>query len=219
VTNAAAIVLARMTSTRFPGKALAPLHGVPLIAHVINRARAVFDDEKIVVATSVDASDDPLHAFVESLGVRVFRGPLDDVFERFRRCAAAAEAGWAVRINGDSPMMSRGVLQAVLAAATEDIDLVTTIAPRTLPKGQNPEAVRAAALATVDPAALTADEREHVTAYFYRRAGQYRIRNIGTTRRDLAALNLSVDTAADLARLETMSDADLDRLLPETFDA
>jgi spore coat polysaccharide biosynthesis protein SpsF len=213
-----AFILARMSSSRFPGKVLAPFRGAPVLAHVVGRARRVFAAEQVFVLTSDQTSDDPVAAYVPELGVRLFRGPLEDAFDRFRRGAAAAGADWAVRINADSPLLSDRVLRAVADRAVGPTDLVTTIAPRTLPRGQNPEAIRCAALWSVDEHELTEADREHVTAYYHRHPERYRIRNVSASDGNHSSVDLSVDTLDDLERLERLSDAELDRLLPQSFN-
>ena len=50
MTSFVVIIPARYASTRFPGKPLAQLHGKPMVAHVIDRARESGADE-VVVAT------------------------------------------------------------------------------------------------------------------------------------------------------------------------
>jgi spore coat polysaccharide biosynthesis protein SpsF len=92
VTDVKAFVQARMSSTRFPGKVLAPLHGQPIVVHVVRAAGAAVGPDNVVVATSDEASDDPLAEYLDSAGVSCFRGPLEDVLERFRLCARAHPA-------------------------------------------------------------------------------------------------------------------------------
>ncbi|HRX85767.1 MAG TPA: NTP transferase domain-containing protein, partial [Phycisphaerae bacterium] len=55
-----AVITARMASTRLPGKALLPLGGKPVLAHVIEQTRdsGLFDE--VVLATSVDPRNEPL---------------------------------------------------------------------------------------------------------------------------------------------------------------
>jgi spore coat polysaccharide biosynthesis protein SpsF len=210
-----AFVQARMSSVRFPGKVLAPFNGHPLISRVIDQALATksLTRERIVVLTSTDPSDDPLDAYARRLGVEVFRGDLHDVHGRFRACARGRSEDWIVRINADSPLVSPLIIDAVVARAGEGFDLVTTIAPRTLPKGQNPEAIRRATLLATDVSALSASDREHVTPCYYRDPGRYRILSLKSDRPELAELNLSVDCIEDLRRLEAMSQRMVDDLL------
>jgi len=190
-----------------------------MISHVIDCAREArsIASSQIVVLTSTDPSDDPLARYVETLGVEAYRGPLDSVFERFQQCASTRGAEWIARINGDSPLMSPAILDAVIARAGADCDVVTTIVPRTLPKGQNSEVIRAEVLLKTDAAMLSADELEHVTPFFYRHPDRFRIVSLRSNRPELASVNLSVDTIDDLHRLEAMPQAEIDRIVQVSF--
>jgi spore coat polysaccharide biosynthesis protein SpsF len=152
--------------------------------------------------TSTDATDDPLAAYLGHLGVACFRGPLDDVFERFRLAARAYAAPWLLRVCADSPLLDGGVLRAVVGAHAPSLDLVTTTAPRTFPKGHNAELIKAATLAAIDAAELDADDREHVTRFLHRHPQRFRIRNVESGDPALASLELAIDTLDDLRRLE-----------------
>ena len=110
-------IQARMSSQRFPGKVLAPFNGKPLIAQVIWRLTQVISADAVVVATSMEPTDDPLAAYVRELGIAVFRGPLSNVFRRFQLCLETYPCTWSVRICADSPLPSSDLLQGVMALA------------------------------------------------------------------------------------------------------
>lgn len=215
----AAFIQSRMSSVRFPGKALAPFRGRPLIAQVISQVHTAtnLDPSRVVLLTSTDITDDPLAEYVKGLGVEVFRGSLNDVFDRFVRCAEERGAEWIARINGDSPLMSPRIIEAVVGRAGPDCDVVTTIAPRTLPRGQNPELIRRETLLKTDRSLLSVSDREHVTSCYYRHPERFRIVGLKCSRRELAEVNLSVDTVEDLRRLEAMPQAEIDELLRVTL--
>ena len=199
------VVQARMSSRRFPGKMLAPLRGRPILAHVVGRIATALPMLPMVVATSDHPTDDPLAAYVPTIGVPVFRGPLDRVFDRFCACADAHPCRWILRVNGDSPLIGPRMLQAVAAHADRtDLDLVTTIFPRSFPRGQNAELISVAAMREIPRAQMTAEDQEHVTPYFYRHAARYRIANVE------AAVpsedSFAVDSLDDLWRLEALTD-------------
>ena len=189
-----------MSSRRFPGKVLAPFRGRPIIWHVIDRVTRALPSLPRLVVTSTDPSDDPLAAYLAALGQPCFRGPLDDVLERFRLAAAAHEAGYVLRICADSPLLDERVLTAVVGAHDRALDLVTTTQPRTFPKGHNAELINMASLAALGD--LDAEDREHVTRAFHRRPERFRIRNVESGDPSLAQLELAVDTIEDLHRLE-----------------
>jgi spore coat polysaccharide biosynthesis protein SpsF len=198
---------------------LAPFRARPLIRHVLESAHsAVPRDTTLVVATSTEASDDPLAVYVESFGVHVFRGPLDDVFERFRLCAAAFRPDWVLRLNADSPFISAPIVHRVLERRG-DCDIVTTTFPRSFPQGLNAELLNASTLRTIDGSVLTAHDREHVTAFFYRNAGRYRIVNVHSATPSLSGHSLAIDTLDDLRRLEAMPADEQAKLLAATVPA
>jgi spore coat polysaccharide biosynthesis protein SpsF (cytidylyltransferase family) len=198
-----------MSSSRFPGKVLAPLHGRPILHHVIAAARAVaavVDVRHIAVATSTQPSDDPLAAYASVLGVTVVRGPLDHVLERFRQCARLFGTEWIVRLSADSPLVDPFVIEHVMQARLERAyDVVTTVFPRTFPKGQNVEAIRTSALLALRDTELTDDDREHVTAFFYRHPDRFLIRNIESNGPAPGDRSVAVDTLDDLRRLERLA--------------
>jgi spore coat polysaccharide biosynthesis protein SpsF (cytidylyltransferase family) len=195
-------IQARMSSRRFPGKVLAPFLGRPIIWHVLDRVARALPDHPRVVVTSTNPSDDPLAAYLAHLGAPCFRGPLDDVFERFRLAAREYAARWMLRICADSPLLDERVLHAVVAGTDESIDLVTTTSPRTFPKGHNAELINATSFASIDAAELDAHDREHVTRFLHRNPTRFRIRNVESGDPALAQLDLAVDTIEDLHRLE-----------------
>lgn len=200
-----------MSSKRFPGKVLAPFRGEPLIMHVFRRVGRVLPASDIVVTTSNEASDEPLVSYLRGAGVLVFRGPLDNVFERFRLCLKEHPCDWILRISADSPLLDIHILRLVIGKAEEnDCDLVSTIFPRTLPSGLNAELIRSSAFISVPSSELTREDQEHVTPYFYRHSNQYRIRNVETGSYQVPGMSLAVDSVEDLRRIEGLAVDDAD---------
>ena len=77
--KAIAIIQARCSSTRLPGKVLKPLAGKPMIWHIAKRAESCEHVDQVVVATSTESSDDHLAEFCEQAGLGCFRGSLSNV--------------------------------------------------------------------------------------------------------------------------------------------
>lgn len=204
-----------MSSRRFPGKVMAPFRGLPLISHVVQAVTRALPAATAVVLTSTDVTDDLLAAYAATLGVPVFRGPLADVFQRFRDGLQLFPCEWLLRVSADSPLLDPRILQAVVNRASPPapgVDLVTTIFPRSFPSGQNAELIRTEAFLSIDVAALTDHDREHVTPYFYRNPDRFGILNVSSGSPELASTSLAVDSPDDLARLEALSDADIQTL-------
>ena len=199
-----ALVQARLSSKRLPGKVLQPLAGRPLIDWLIERLSHASGVEAAAVATSDQASDDPLVAHCDGLGVPCVRGPLDDVAARMVAAADTLGIDAFVRVNADSPLIDPALVdRAVTRFRAGDCDLVSNVHPeRTCPKGQSVEVVRADALRALLPV-LDADEREHVTLGLYRRAADLRIASLSCNppTRDVA---LTVDDQGDAAAMSDL---------------
>jgi spore coat polysaccharide biosynthesis protein SpsF len=211
--NVVAIVQARMSSSRFPGKVLTIFRGAPVLEHVLRAAEAAVGRDAVVVATSVERSDDVIEQFAQARGTAVVRGDLENVLARFQTAARAFLAEWVLRVTADSPLLTGDMLRDLIDSAGDGWDLVTTTWPRTFPTGCNAELIRRDVLLAIDSSQADASEREHVTRYLYNRENQYRIRNLESGRPELACLNLAIDEPADLKRLERMTDRELADLL------
>lgn len=198
-----AVVQARMTSTRFPGKVLAPLLGEPMIIRQLERIARAQRIDALTVATSTDASDDELVQVLESAGYRVFRGSLDDVLARFIGAIDhfEAESGHTVdsvvRLTADCPLTSPSVIDNVIEAFSEsDSDYLSNTMTPTFPDGLDAEVVRTRVLREVAKFAVDPPEREHVTLGVYRRMAEYSISNLEADR-DNSNLRWTVDTPED----------------------
>ncbi len=100
-----AVIQARMTSSRMPAKVLAPLAGRVLIERVISSVRAGMPfNTPVIVATSVNQTDDPIHKYCERL-CKVFRGSETDVLERYYQCALESQAEYILRVTADCPLI------------------------------------------------------------------------------------------------------------------
>lgn len=201
--NGKAFVQARMSSNRFPGKVLAPLHGKPIILHVLERLHSVFPKEDVVVLTSIHPSDDPLHAYLLSLNLPVFRGNLRNTFLRFREALQSYPCHCFYRISGDSPLIAAQLFHRMNPFIGErQPDVVTNIFPRSFPKGQSLELIRTDSFMRLDPTLLNEAECEHVTPYFYNHPDQFTIVNVANPNAGEPAADVVVDTIADLKSLE-----------------
>jgi spore coat polysaccharide biosynthesis protein SpsF (cytidylyltransferase family) len=110
-----AIMQARTVSTRLQGKALLPVAGYP--SAVLAALRAGNQENQILVATSSDSSDDALAEQFGSHGIRVFRGPLHDVLERYYLAADdLANDCVVVRLTGDNVVPDGCFVQELAAA-------------------------------------------------------------------------------------------------------
>ena len=195
-----AIVQARMSSTRLPGKVMAPILGEPMIAKQLERVRRARTLTKILVATSTDCSDDPLAGYLASKGQAPFRGSLRDVLDRYAGAAeAAGDPTHVVRLTADCPLIDPEVIdETVRLALASGAAYTSNVEPRTYPVGLDVEVMTADALRAAAAEAADPYEREHVTTFLRRRPERFAQASV-TQPVDRSAMRWTVDRPADFA--------------------
>lgn len=195
-----AIVQARMTSSRLPGKVLMPVDGEPMILQQLDRISRARCLDHIVVAVSSEASDDHLVSVLVEAGFDVVRGSLDDVLDRFVAALDSYDADVVVRLTGDCPLACPSVIDDVISAfhaSTADY-LSNTLDP-TYPDGLDVEVMTASSLRMVARNSLDPAEREHVTLGIYRHPETFAVENFADpSGRNNSHLRWTVDNADDL---------------------
>lgn len=201
-----AIVQARMGSSRLPGKVLVNIAGKPMLWHVVVRARRSQCLGQVVVATTTDASDDPVDEFCQSVGFPCYRGDALDVLDRYYQAAMLYHAQTIVRLTADCPLIDPGEIDRTIRAFfAADVDFAANRLPppwhRTTPIGMDCEVVRLSALERAWQEAQAAYAREHVMPYLYEQAGRFKTLLVDHEP-DLGHLRLTVDTPEDLILIQ-----------------
>jgi spore coat polysaccharide biosynthesis protein SpsF len=199
-----AILQARLSSTRLPRKVLKPILGEPMIVRQIERIRRSALIDRLVVATSTDASDDSLVAELEGRGIEVRRGPLDDVVRRFAGIVMEFKPTTIVRLTADCPLTDATVIDRVINAhlASSSDYSSNTISP-TYPDGLDVECVTSSAFRRLLRLPLTDREREHVTLGIYSRLREFSVTSV-TQEVDWSGLRWTVDVPDDLEFVRTV---------------
>tara|TARA_B100000787_G_C16164879_1_gene283349 strand:+ start:685 stop:1440 length:756 start_codon:yes stop_codon:yes gene_type:complete len=109
-----AIIQARMSSSRLPGKVLMPLSNKPVLEHVVERLSYCKLIEKIVVATSTNTEDNQIFDYCTNNNIECYRGSLKDVLDRYYQAAKIHHADPIVRITADCPVIDPLVVDAVI---------------------------------------------------------------------------------------------------------
>ncbi|MBW5448356.1 NTP transferase domain-containing protein [Cohnella sp. CFH 77786] len=164
----AAIVQARMGSTRLPGKVLRELGGTPVIAWICERLSRCKLLDEIVVATGDSPSDDVLADKLNRLGIHVFRGSEHDVLDRYYRAARAVRTDAVVRVTGDCPLIDPELVDETVRKFLDgqpELRYVSNIQPPTYPDGLDVEVFTLEALYQAWRQAEWSSEREHVTPF------------------------------------------------------
>lgn len=201
--NVVAIVQARMTSTRLPGKVMMEVLGRPLLGYELERVARARSVTRIVVATTTNATDDPVVRYTESLGFGVWRGPEDDVLERYHAAAEAFGAEVVVRLTADCPLIDPVVVDRVIDALGDNDYVSNFIERRTFPRGLDAEAFTRQALEKAWSGAKTPPEHEHVTPYLYNHPELFRLKGV-FNETDLSHHRWTVDTTEDFSLIRSI---------------
>ncbi len=192
-----AIIQARMQSTRLPGKSMRELAGRPLIAHVMERARAIPSVDTVVLAIPDDRENIVLADLARSMGIEVFAGSLDNVLERYWMAARRFGGDFIVRITGDNPFTDIGCADATVRRAIETgADIC---APEKLPLGTAVEVIGREALETAYREGNEPHQKEHVSPFIKEHPARFRIERFPVDLENpFDNLRLTVDTEEDL---------------------
>lgn len=171
-----AILQARMSSSRLPGKVMLPLLGEPMLWRQIERVSRCRRIDRLVVATSIDPSDDAIEALCSDKGVACFRGSLGDVLDRYYQTAVTHRAETVVRLTGDCPLTDPGLIDDIIDFMGKgQFDFVSNAIEPTFPDGLDAAAFQMTLLKDAWREATLPSDREHVTLFMRRNAVRYRI--------------------------------------------
>jgi spore coat polysaccharide biosynthesis protein SpsF (cytidylyltransferase family) len=205
-----ALVQARMTSTRLPGKVLADIGTETVLGMMLSRVRQAKSLDLLVVATTTRATDDPVAEYCRQIGVQVYRGDEMDVLGRLHDAAYAHKADVVVRLTADCPFADPAIIDAAIdIMATDDWDYVSNCTTRTYPDGLDVEVMTMAALSEAAAKAKHPFLREHVTPYINGRRldiehGDFALGEL-TFDADFSHIRWTVDTPQDLDYLRQLA--------------
>lgn len=206
----AAIVQARLGSTRLPLKSLLSLSGLPIIDWAAGRLAASSLLNEVVVAIPDAPLDRALELHLKRSGIAYCTGPEDDVLRRFTLAADAIGADYVVRVCADNPLVWGGAIDRLIRFYFEsECDYAWNHIPRDnmWPDGLGAEMASAALLHRLDEVARLPSQREHCFNYIWDNAGQFRMRTFdpeeGWLRRP--DLKLDIDSAQDFLKLSLLN--------------
>lgn len=193
-----AMIQARMTSSRLPGKVLEPVLGEPMLWRMVERVHHARQIDRVVVIISREPSDDPLWRFCHNRSIDCFRGPLNDVLGRFWLAAQRYRPDHIVRLTADCPLIDPEVIDAVVAQHLADNnDYTSNCLEYSLPDGLDVEVVSYTALERLAHSANRLSEREHVTLGIRHRGEGFQTGS-WVARTKLSGMRWTVDYPQDL---------------------
>ncbi len=161
-----AIIQARMTSTRLPGKVLMKVFKKPLLWYQVERIRNCRNIDEIIIATTTNNEDDLIVGFAENVGLRFYRGSEHDVLDRYYQCAKDINADHILRLTGDCPLIDPAICDRMIENyRTASVNIAHT--GPTFAEGLDCEVFSFWSLKTAWQNAELVSEREHCTLYIH----------------------------------------------------
>ncbi|MDH5185251.1 MAG: glycosyltransferase family protein [Gammaproteobacteria bacterium] len=202
--NIVPIIQARMSSSRLPGKVMKQALGKTVLQHVIERVASCHNINDVIVATSINSDDDIIAKEADRLGVRVHRGSLDNVLDRYYHAAKEAMADVVVRITADCPVIDPHVIDRLIQHFTDNVDRnFDYVRGKGFPMGVNAEVFTFSALERSWNEANIGHEFEHVTPYIYTHPEIFTVELV-KNEQDLSHLRLTLDTPEDWLLIHTI---------------
>lgn len=195
-----AIIQARMSSRRLPGKTLKNINGKPLLLRLVDRLRKSKKITKILIATSGVKGDKKIILFCKKYKISYFSGYLKDVSKRFSDCLKLHSEKYDsfIRISADSPLLDVNLVDKMASIFNKNnYEILTNVFPRSFPKGQSVEIINKKVFLKYETKFKSASDKEHVTKYFYKNPNLFKIKNF-KNHSDFSNLNMSVNDIKDL---------------------
>ena len=197
--NIGAVVICRYNSSRLPGKILKKINNKAILTYIIERLKCVENLNDIIVATSINATDQPIVDYCIKNKIKYYRGNLENVAERFLHAGLKFHFDYAIRINGDNLFLDHKLISEMISVLDlGHYDLVSNVKDRTFPKGISVEIVNVNFYKKLFNKFNESKYQEHVTNYMYERpeCGNF-YHFINHTLPQAAGAQLAIDTEND----------------------
>ncbi len=200
--NIVAIIQARMSSSRLPGKVLLPLGEHCVLGHVIERLSCANHITKVVVATTQDSGDDAIIQWCTAHDISVFRGDRENVLSRFYECALLYKADVVVRVTSDNPLVDPELVDEAISQFLEaKVDYAANNLIKTYPHGLDVEVIDFNTLAIAWKEATLPADLEHVTQFIRHHPERFNLLNVPAPE-DNHKIRLTLDEGSDYELLK-----------------
>ena len=202
-----AIIQARISSSRLPGKVLRLIQNKPMLYHVVNQTKQSKFIKRIIIATTNLPQDKKIVDFCKKNNLEYFRGSQRDVLDRYYKCAKKFGCDPIVRITSDCPLLDPKVIDRVIRKFRKNnFDYISNNVEKVNGKWKNSSCnypqgmtVEISSFSTLQKAwkeAKKPSEREHVYPYIQFNPKLFKISSIKNTV-DLSHIRCTVDKTQD----------------------
>jgi glutamate-1-semialdehyde 2,1-aminomutase/spore coat polysaccharide biosynthesis protein SpsF len=201
-----AIAIARMGSSRVPGKVMRELRGQPVLRWVLHALYMARGIDEIVLATTTDPKDDVIADYVKDIdrpwpyghSVKLFRGSETDVLDRFYQAAKTHRADYVVRVTCDCPFLDPDVISEVIKLRElRNVDYASNVDPPGYPDGLDVECFSFRSLESAASEATRPTDRDCVTQYIARNRHRFPAANLRCSLPGLQTERWVLDTEDD----------------------
>ena len=169
--NIGVVLLARMGSSRLPGKVLLDLCGEPVLGRIVERLRRVEGARGgLIVATTMREKDEQIAAYCHRVpDVNVYRGEEENVLRRCLQVCREFHLDAMVRLGADNPLVDWRLINEMLDIFTRErehgnpLDYVSNSLDRSYPLGLDAEIITRDALKKVEYYCNTLPQEERAT--------------------------------------------------------
>jgi spore coat polysaccharide biosynthesis protein SpsF (cytidylyltransferase family) len=109
----------RLKSTRYPNKGLSDIYGITAVERTLINAQAIKGVDKVILATSTEAEDDPLLHCNLNGDIEVERGSEDDVLARIIPYIEKNKPDYIIRVTGDCSFVSAELAELLIQSHIE----------------------------------------------------------------------------------------------------
>jgi spore coat polysaccharide biosynthesis protein SpsF len=161
-----AIIEARMSSSRLPGKVLLPVAKKPMLLHLVERLRKIKKIDKIIIATTTNQKDLEIVKFCKKFKIDFFRGSENDVMGRVISAAKKFKIDLITELTGDCPIIDHKLIdQCIELFLNNKVDYVTNCKVRSYPDGMDTQVYKLNTLIKSSKMTKNKLDREHVTLH------------------------------------------------------
>jgi len=174
-----AIIEARMSSTRLPGKIMKIANKKPMILHLVNRLKKVSSLYRIIIATTTNKNDDILCNYLKKKKILFYRGSEEDVLGRVYYTAKKFNVKNILQITGDCPLVDPNLTSQVINIyLNNNFDFVSNANIRTFPVGMDVSVFNFKSLKKAHFQSRQKYYREHSTLFFRKKKNIFKICNV-----------------------------------------
>ena len=169
----AAIIQARMGSSRLPNKVLMDIDGKPSLKYMIDRVAKSKYIEKIIVATTTNKRDQVIVDFCIENNVLFYCGSENDVLDRYYQTSINNDVKTVIRLTSDCPLIDPVLIDKTIDLYFDKaVNYAANAVPPELkkyPDGSDVEVFSFKDLTRAWIESKDIKDREHVTFYFWKK--------------------------------------------------